>query len=115
MVVMDDGGSRHPEDVPRLLALLAVSDIALGSRWVSGGEVENWPLRRRILSRGGNLYTRIALVIDVKDATGGFRAYRAPVLERIGLDAVASQGYCFQVDILWQALVGGYTVVETPI
>ena len=73
LVEMDADGSHHPEDLPRLLDLLDGSDVVLGSRWVPGGAVENWPLRRKLLSRGGNLYTRLALGIAVRDATGGFR------------------------------------------
>lgn len=115
LVEMDADGSHHPEDLPRLLSLLDDNDVALGSRWVPGGRVENWPLRRRLLSQGGNLYTRIALGISVKDATGGFRAFRAEALERLDLRAVASHGYCFQVDLLWRALLSGLTVIEMPI
>jgi len=115
LVEMDADGSHHPEDLPRLLALLDENDLALGSRWVPGGAVENWPLRRRLLSRGGNLYTRLALGIAVKDATGGFRAFRSEALRRIDLRSVESQGYCFQVDLLWRALERGLTVVEMPI
>ena len=112
---MDADGSHHPEDLPRLLDLLEDNDVALGSRWVPGGAVENWPLRRRLLSRGGNFYTRVALGIAVRDATGGFRAFRSRALERVDLRTVESQGYCFQVDLLWRALEQGLTVVETPI
>ena len=115
LVEMDADGSHHPEDLPRLIALLDDNDLALGSRWVPGGKVENWPLRRKLLSRGGNLYTRMALGIAVKDATGGFRAFRARALEKIDLRTVESQGYCFQVDLLWRALEWGLDVVETPI
>lgn len=115
LVEMDADGSHHPEDLPTLIGLLETNDLALGSRWVPGGAVENWPLRRKLLSRGGNLYTRLALGIAVKDATGGFRAFRSRALERIDIRAVASQGYCFQVDLLWRALERGLTVVETPI
>jgi len=115
LVEMDADGSHHPEDLPRLLALLDDHDLALGSRWVPGGRVQNWPLRRKLLSRGGNLYTRIALGVAVKDATGGFRAFRSRALERIDLRSVASQGYCFQVDLLWRALERGLRVVEMPI
>ena len=115
LVEMDADGSHHPEDLPRLLDLLEENDVALGSRWVPGGAVENWPLRRRLLSQGGNFYTRIALGIAVRDATGGFRAFRSRALERVDLRSVESQGYCFQVDLLWRALERGLTVVETPI
>jgi len=115
LVEMDADGSHHPEDLPALLALLADDDLALGSRWVPGGRVENWPLRRRLLSRGGSWYTRGALGIRVADTTGGFRAFRAEALRRIDLDEVESRGYCFQVDLLWRALQAGLRVVEMPI
>ena len=87
----------------------------LGSRWVPGGTVVNWPKSREFLSRGGNLYTRMALGIHLHDATGGYRAYRREVLEAIDYSAVASEGYCFQVDLAWRALRGGFRVVEVPI
>ena len=115
VVEMDADGSHHPEDLPRLLGQLADHDLALGSRWVPGGKVEDWPLSRLLLSRGGNWYTRMALGIDVRDATGGFRAFRADALRRIALQDVASQGYCFQVDLVWRALQSGLTVIEVPI
>jgi dolichol-phosphate mannosyltransferase len=115
VVEMDADGSHHPEALPALLALLDDNDIALGSRWVPGGTIENWPLRRILLSRSGNIYTRLALGIAVKDATGGFRAFRADALRRIDLAAVASQGYCFQVELLWRALEAELTVAELPI
>ena len=115
IVEMDADGSHHPEDLPRLLAQLDDHDLALGSRWVPGGLVENWPARRLLLSRGGNWYTRIALGIDIRDATGGFRAFRAEALQRIHLGDVASHGYCFQVDLVWRALQSGLRVIEVPI
>jgi dolichol-phosphate mannosyltransferase len=115
IVELDADGSHHPEDLPRMLELLAEHDLVLGSRWVTGGKVENWPLQRLLLSRGGNTYTRIALGIDVRDATGGFRVFRSSALRTIDLDSVASQGYCFQVDLLWRALQRGLRVAETPI
>ena len=115
VVEMDADCSHHPEDLPRLLGHLRDHDLALGSRWVPGGRVENWPRRRLLLSRGGNWYTRIALGIDVRDATGGFRAFRSEALQRIHLDDVASHGYCFQVDLVWRALQPGLTVIEVPI
>jgi dolichol-phosphate mannosyltransferase len=115
IVEMDADGSHHPEDLPRLLAQLSNNDLALGSRWVPGGEVENWPRRRLLLSRGGNWYTRIALGIDIRDATGGFRAFRRETLERLPLDDVASQGYCFQIDMTRRVVAAGMDVVEVPI
>jgi dolichol-phosphate mannosyltransferase len=115
LVEMDADGSHAPEQLPRLLAALADADLVLGSRWVPGGTVLNWPRSRELISRGGNLYTRLALGIDVRDATGGFRAYRREVLERIDYRAVASEGYCFQVDLAWRALRAGFRVTEVPI
>jgi dolichol-phosphate mannosyltransferase len=115
LVEMDADGSHAPEQLPRLLAALAHADVVLGSRWVPGGEVVNWPKSREILSRGGNLYTRLALGIELHDATGGYRAYRRQVLLTIDLSSIASQGYCFQVDLAWRAVQAGFRVAEVPI
>jgi dolichol-phosphate mannosyltransferase len=114
-VEMDADGSHAPEQLPRLLAALRNADLVLGSRWVAGGTVVNWPKSRELLSRSANLYTRVALGIPVRDATGGYRAYRRRVLESIDLAGVASQGYCFQVDLAWRAVLAGFRVVEVPI
>jgi len=115
VVEMDADGSHQPEQLPALLAALQGADLVLGSRWVPGGGVENWPKSREVLSRGGNLYTRVMLGIPLRDATGGYRAFRASALRRLGLDDVASQGYCFQVDLAWRAVQRGMRVVEVPI
>jgi len=115
LVEMDADGSHQPEALPTLLDQLTDSDIVLGSRWVPGGSVVNWPMHRRILSIGGNVFARLALGIDVRDATGGYRAYRASALDAIDLDGVESQGYCFQLDLLWRGLEQGLRVVEVPI
>lgn len=115
VVEMDADGSHRAEDLPRLLTALLHADLVLGSRWVPGGEVHNWPRSRLLLSRGGNGYTRLALGLPLRDATGGFRAFRATTLEKIDLDGVSSQGYCFQVDLAWRAVRQGLTVVEVPI
>ena len=114
-VEMDADGSHAPEQLPRLLAALEHADVVLGSRWVPGGEVVNWPRTREVLSRGGNAYTRIMLGLPLRDATGGYRAYRRAVLDALPLNQVASQGYCFQVDLAWQAWRAGHEVVEVPI
>ena len=115
LVEMDADGSHAPEQLPRLLTALSRADLVLGSRWVPGGSVLNWPRRREFLSRGGSLYARMALGINIKDATGGYRAFRREVLENIDYAGVASQGYCFQIDLAWRALRAGYRVVEVPI
>ncbi|MGH8959693.1 MAG: polyprenol monophosphomannose synthase [Jatrophihabitantaceae bacterium] len=115
LVEMDADGSHAPEQLPRLLAALDHADLVIGSRWIPGGAVINWPLRREVLSRGANLYARMALNVPVRDATGGYRAYRREVLEAIDYGAVASEGYCFQIDLVWRALRGSFRVLEVPI
>lgn len=117
VVEMDADGSHRPEELPAVLEALVESsaDLAIGSRWVRGGRVENWPWHREVLSRGANTYTRLAMGMAVRDATAGFRAYRAEMLGRLDLATVASQGYCFQVDLTWRTVRAGGQVVEVPI
>jgi dolichol-phosphate mannosyltransferase len=116
LVEMDADGSHRPEELPRLLtALAAGADLALGSRWVPGGRVVNWPASRVWLSRGGSAYSRLLLRLPVRDITGGFRAFRVATLRNIGLDQVRSQGYCFQVDLLRRTAERHFVVVEVPI
>jgi dolichol-phosphate mannosyltransferase len=115
IVEMDADGSHAPEELPRLLNALREADVVLGARWVPGGRVVNWPKTRELLSRGGNFYTQVALGIDLHDATGGYRAYRAAVLNTLDLSSVSSQGYCFQVDLAWRAVQAGFRVTEVPI
>jgi dolichol-phosphate mannosyltransferase len=112
---MDADGSHQPEQLPAMLAALEDADLVLGSRWVPGGSVVNWPWTRQLLSRGGNLYTRVVLGIPVRDATGGFRLFRRATLEHIDLGSVESVGYCFQADLAWRALEAGLRVREVPI
>jgi dolichol-phosphate mannosyltransferase len=115
IVEMDADGSHAPEELPRLLAALGDADVVLGSRWVPGGSVVDWPRRRELLPRGDNAYARLLLGLPVRDATGGFRVYRRAVLETVELADVASAGYCFQVDVLWRAWQAGFRIVEVPI
>ena len=115
LVEMDADGSHAPEQLPRLLAALQHADLVLGSRYVPGGSVVNWPKRRELLSRGGNLYCQVMLGVNLEDITGGYRAYRADVLRDRLSGHVESQGYCFQVDLAWHAVQAGYRVVEVPI
>jgi len=115
LVEMDADGSHQPEQLPSLLAALADADVVLGSRWVPGGSVVNWPMHRKALSWGGNLYVRLLLGMPIGDATGGFRAYRASALRTLDLHDVDSLGYCFQVDLAWRAIRAGLDVVEVPI
>lgn len=115
LVEMDADGSHDPAELPSLLAALANADLVVGSRWVGGGTVRNWPRSREILSRGGNAYARIMLGLSVHDATGGYRAYRASTLRRIGLRDVRSQGYCFQIELTLRTVRSGLAVTEVPI
>ncbi|MEU5390263.1 polyprenol monophosphomannose synthase [Streptomyces tibetensis] len=116
LVEMDADGSHRPEELPRLLAVLdRGADLVLGSRWVPGGRVVDWPASRRWLSRGGSAYSRLLLRLPVRDVTGGFRAFRLRTLQGIGLEDVESQGYCFQVDLLRRTVERGFRVAEVPI
>lgn len=115
VVEMDADGSHQPEELPRLLTALSGADLVLGSRWVPGGRVVNWPKSREILSRGGSTYSRLMLDVPIRDVTGGYRAFRRETLEGLGLDEVASAGYCFQVDLARRAVQKGFRVVEVPI
>jgi dolichol-phosphate mannosyltransferase len=114
-VQLDADGSHLPEQIPRLLEGLADADLVIGSRWVRGGGIVNWSRRREWLSRGGNVYARRLLGLPLRDATGGFRAFRRRTLDGLDLGAVASQGYCFQVDLARRAVEGGFGVREVPI
>ncbi|MEP9365115.1 polyprenol monophosphomannose synthase [Nocardioides sp. CN2-186] len=112
---MDADGSHQPEQLDRLLDALRGADLVIGSRWVPGGSVVNWPLQREILSRGGNLYVRLLLGVKIRDATAGFRLFRRTTLEKIDLDAVESTGYVFQTDMVARTLAAGLVVREVPI
>jgi dolichol-phosphate mannosyltransferase len=116
LVEMDADGSHAPEQLHRLLdAVDKGADLAIGSRYVDGGVVLNWPRRRKLLSRGANVYSRILLGARVNDMTAGYRAYRREVLEKIDLAAVDSKGYCFQIDLTWRTINAGFAIVEVPI
>jgi dolichol-phosphate mannosyltransferase len=112
---MDADGSHQPHQLVRLLDALVDADVVIGSRWVPGGSVVDWPLSRRLLSRGGNLYVRLLLGMHVRDATAGYRLYRREALEAIDLAGVRSTGYVFQTDLAWRAVRAGLRVVEVPI
>lgn len=112
---MDADGSHQPAQLPDLLAALRGADLVIGSRWIPGGSVVNWPWRRRALSVAGNAYTRLLLGIPVRDATAGFRVFRRATLERLDLSGVRSQGYVFQADLAFRTLRAGLRVVEVPI
>lgn len=115
IVEMDADGSHRAVDLPALLAKVGESDLVIGSRWIPGGSVVNWPWRRKFLSVNANRYVRLAMGLGVHDATAGFRAYRASMLGSLKLTDVESQGYCFQVDMTYRVLLAGGTIVEVPI
>ena len=129
VVEMDADGSHAPEDLPRLIGALdgqalegealdeqsGRADVVLGSRYVRGGRVRNWSWYRQWLSRGANVYSKLALGVAIDDLTGGYRIYRRRVLEALPLDEIASQGYCVQVDLARRAVEAGFAVVEVPI
>jgi dolichol-phosphate mannosyltransferase len=119
IIEMDADGSHRPEDLPRLLqgaaAMGSDGGVVIGSRYVSGGSVVNWPKHREILSKGANIYIRVMLGTSIKDATGGYRVYRASTLRKIDLSNVESAGYSFQVDLTLRVLQAGLTVTEVPI
>lgn len=113
---MDADGSHQPEQLQRLIdALTAGADLVIGSRWIPGGSIVNWPKQREFLSRGGNLYVRMLLGIKVKDATAGFRLFRRHTLEAIDIDTVTSTGYVFQTDMAYRTLRQGLRITEVPI
>jgi dolichol-phosphate mannosyltransferase len=113
---MDCDFSHDPADVPRLIEAVQDADLAIGSRYVSGGNVVNWNIVRRLLSRGASLYARALLGVRVRDMTSGFKCYRQEVLESIGLDAIDSRGMVpFQVETAYRTLRARFRVVEVPI
>jgi dolichol-phosphate mannosyltransferase len=115
IVEMDADGSHRAADLQALLDRAHSADLVIGSRWVAGGEVVNWPWRRKFLSVNANRYVRLAMGLKVHDATAGFRAYRAETLASLDLESVESQGYCFQVDMTWRVIQAGGSVEEVPI
>lgn len=115
VIEMDADGSHQPEQLPALIAQISSSDVVIGSRWIKGGSVVNWPLSRKVLSLGGNFYVRSVLGINIKDATAGFRIYSKKALRELNLLDSESQGYIFQVDGTYRAVKRGLKVTEVPI
>jgi dolichol-phosphate mannosyltransferase len=116
VVEMDADFSHDPADLPRLVQEVeAGADLAIGSRYVTGGATPDWPLIRRLISRGGNLYARTMLNIPIRDATAGFRAFHAEALARLPYRQAEASGYGFQVEMAWRAHQSGMSIVEVPI
>jgi dolichol-phosphate mannosyltransferase len=112
---MDCDFSHDPADVPRLIAAADDADLVLGSRYVPGGDIPNWGLLRRFISRGGCVYAQVLLSLPLRDLTGGFKCYRRQVLETIDLGAIDSKGYAFQIETTYRTVRKGFRVVEVPI
>jgi dolichol-phosphate mannosyltransferase len=116
VVEMDADFSHDPADLPRLIAAIdGGADVAIGSRYVKGGSTPDWPIHRRMISRGGNFYARLMLGIPIRDATAGFRAFRAGALRSLPYRAAEASGYGFQVEMAWRAYQNGLSIVEVPI
>lgn len=116
VVEIDADGSHDPEELPRMLEIAqAGADLVIGSRWVAGGAVRNWPRLRQVISRSGNAYARLMLRSRIRDITAGFRVYRTEALRELDLGRVSSQGYCFQVELAWRLERGGRRIAEHPI
>lgn len=115
-VEIDADGSHDPSELPAMIALAeAGADLVIGSRWIPGGATKNWPWLRRVISRGGNWYARIALRSRLHDITAGFRVYRVAALRDLDLTQISSQGYCFQIELAWRLERAGNRVAEHPI
>ncbi|MEY4617846.1 MAG: hypothetical protein RL101_32 [Actinomycetota bacterium] len=115
LVEMDADGSHRAVDLQRLITVSASADLVIGSRWVSGGSVVNWPMLRKLISKFGNLYTRLLLRSNVRDMTAGFRIYRSEFLQKLDLTNVASHGYSFQVEMAWRSIQAKARIIEVPI
>lgn len=115
IVEMDADSSHRSVDLPAMLTASSHADLVIGSRWVPGGAVENWPATRLLLSRAATTYTRLAMGLPVRDATAGFRVYTADTLRDLDLSRVTSQGYCFQIDMAWRVHRAGKAIIEVPI
>jgi len=115
IIEMDADGSHRAADLPALIKASQEADLVIGSRWVTGGAVVNWPVNRIMISKLGNLYTRFMLKSSVKDMTAGFRIYRTSLLKSIDLQSVASHGYSFQVEMAWRSIKLQSRITEVPI
>jgi len=115
IVQMDADMSHHPKEIPKMIKLLNDHDVTIGSRYINGVSVVNWPIRRLVISYGANLYSRIVTGMPLKDATGGYKVWSKKVLESIELDKVRSSGYSFQIEMNFRAWIKGYSLVEHPI
>ena len=112
---MDADFSHNPKYLPQMFKTLETYDMVLGSRYVDGGGVVNWSLKRKLISRGGSLYAKIILGLPYNDLTGGFKCFRRTVLETINVNELKSTGYCFQIETTYKAFLNGFKIKEIPI
>lgn len=115
VIEMDGDGSHRALDLSKLIAEAENNDLVIGSRWIPGGRVINWPRQRRLISRMGTAYANLMLSAGIRDITAGFRLFRTDFLNQLDLDSVASHGYSFQVEMAWRARLAGGRIVEVPI
>ncbi len=112
---MDADLSHSPKYLPEFLKIIKIYDLVLGSRYIEGGGIEGWNFFRRLLSKGGSLYSRILLGLPYRDLTGGFKCFSSKVLKAIDLDIIQSDGYCFQIELTYKAHRKGFQIKEIPI
>jgi dolichol-phosphate mannosyltransferase len=115
LVEMDADGSHRPQDLIKLLAKAENHDLIIGSRWVPGGAIQNWPASRQLISRMGNAYARMMLQAGIRDITAGFRVFRSEFLKTLDLEHIASHGYSFQVEMAYRSRKAGGRIIEVPI
>ena len=115
LIEMDADFSHRPVDLLKILKEIETQDVVIGSRYVSGGATVNWGFIRKLISRGGSVYSRMILGYPVQDWTGGFNAWKVQVLQKIGLDQIRSNGYSFQIELKYKAHKNGFSVKEVPI
>ena len=115
IIQMDADMSHHPKEIPLMIELLKNNDLVIGSRYINGISVVNWPLKRLFLSYGASVYTRVITGMPIKDATGGFKVWKASTLSAIDLNGVRSSGYSFQIEMNFRTWRKGYKLVEHPI
>jgi dolichol-phosphate mannosyltransferase len=115
VVEMDADGSHRAQDLPKLLAVCGSNDLVIGSRYVKGGQTQNWPMHRQWLSRGGNLYAKLMLGSKLNDMTAGFRVFNVEFLKKMNLDTINARGYSFQIEMAYRTIQSGGKTAEVPI
>ena len=112
---MDADFSHNPKYLPEIFSAMKEYDLVIGSRYIKGGGLKDWPFLRRLISRGGNLYAQIMLMTKTRDLTGGFNCYHKKFLEKININSIVSNGYCFQIEMKFRHILSGCKIKEIPI